>query len=176
MQRALVTVTSSGTTFLTLARARPALGAPSPSPFVSPSLSAYSQVFRSSSWPGEKDTNDVRGSVQRFAVFHDPIWNCARRKRARLEEVVRKSVASHVNAVRFVRLILMTLSAGRQVFHVGFFPDNPRLLRAAVQRVLFPRGTMPQRGEEFTEREIDRGGLDASLVAGSHVSAQQEGD
>lgn len=37
VQRALVTVTSSGTTFLTLARARPALGARSPAPFVSPS-------------------------------------------------------------------------------------------------------------------------------------------
>ena len=67
VQRALVTVTSSGTTFLTLARARPALSVHrSPSPFVSLSSSSPLPPLsssRSSRSPGlrpEKDTNDAR--------------------------------------------------------------------------------------------------------------------
>lgn len=77
VQRALVTVTSSGTTFLTLARARPALGAPSPSPFVSLPPSLYSPVRRfpfHESWPPAREGYErCEGSCKtpkhsRFAV------------------------------------------------------------------------------------------------------------
>lgn len=60
-QRALVTVTSSGTTFLTLARARPALGAPFSFPFVSlsfflpPPPSTLLFSVRRESWPTARE-------------------------------------------------------------------------------------------------------------------------
>lgn len=130
VQRALVTVTSSGTTFLTLARARstrsrctvllPLLSLFLPSPSAS---YRHSPLFRSSRSPGlrlEKDTNDARVRAR-----HTDFWSRAKQtKRGRANITVVRMRSININD--------SLCPTGRLVFPVYIFlrlACTPRLTR-----------------------------------------------